>query len=82
MFRKCSFEELDLSNFKTPKVSNMSQMFSGCSSLKKLDLSNFVLKISCTMEKIFEGCNELEDLKFPAFGRKILTKKKIRPKMK
>ena len=42
MFCGCSsLKELNLSNFNTNNVNNMSGMFSGCSSLEELNLSNF-----------------------------------------
>jgi surface protein len=42
MFNQCSsLTSLDLSNFNTSNVNNMSGMFSQCSSLTSLDLSNF-----------------------------------------
>ena len=42
MFIDCDkLKYLDLSNFNTEKVLNMSYMFSGNKSLKYLDLSNF-----------------------------------------
>ena len=42
MFFECSsLKELNLSNFNTDNVTNMSYMFSGCKLLKELDISNF-----------------------------------------
>ena len=42
MFNKCiSLKELNISNFNTTNVTNMSFMFSKCSSLKELYISNF-----------------------------------------
>ena len=42
MFWGCSsLEELNLSNFRANKISNMRAMFSGCSSLKESNLSKF-----------------------------------------
>ena len=42
LFSGCYFlEEINLSNLKTNKVTDMSYMFSGCSYLKELDISNF-----------------------------------------
>ena len=34
-------EELNISNFNTKNITNMSVMFYGCLSLKKIDFSNF-----------------------------------------
>ena len=42
MFDGCSsLKELNLNNFNTNNVTNMSYMFYGCSSLKELNLNNF-----------------------------------------
>ena len=42
MFYNCSsLKGLNLSNFNTNNVDNMSNMFYGCSSLKELNASNF-----------------------------------------
>ena len=42
MFSECLLlKELDLSNFNTNKVENMSGMFNMCLSLEKLDVSKF-----------------------------------------
>ena len=43
--------------FKTNKVTNMSNMFSGCSTLKKLNLSNFNTNNLTNMEGMFIGCS-------------------------
>ena len=42
MFQNCTkLLELDLSNFNTSNVTNMSYMFNACEKLKKLDIRNF-----------------------------------------
>ena len=42
MFYRCSsLASLDLSNFDTSKVSDMSYMFANCNNLKFLDISGF-----------------------------------------
>ena len=44
MFYECSsLKELNISNFNTNKVNDMSYMFNEYSSLKELNLSNFIL---------------------------------------
>ena len=44
MFFGCSsLEELDLSNFNTKNVTNMSYMSYYCKSLKELKISNFII---------------------------------------
>ena len=51
---------LNINNFNTNNVTNMSWMFSGCSSLKKLNLNNFNTNNVTDMRYMFYGCsNEL-----------------------
>ena len=61
MFNGCSsLKELNLSNFNTNKVIDMSSMFSRCSSLKKLNLNNFntdnvtLICIKCSTDVIIK----------------------------
>ena len=45
MFQRCEeLEYLDLSNFNTSNVADMSWMFNQCNKLKYLNLSNFSIK--------------------------------------
>ena len=61
MFCKClSLKELNLKNFNTNNVTDMSRMFFGCSSLKELNLNNFNTNNVTNMIGMFSGCsNEL-----------------------
>ena len=61
MFDRCtSLKELNLNNFNTNNVTNMSYMFYGCSSLKELNFDNFNTQNVTYMYGIFSGCsNEL-----------------------
>ena len=54
-----------LSNFNTEELMNMSDMFSGCSSLTSIDLSNFEFKNVMTMSSLFKGCSSLDSIDFP-----------------
>ena len=57
MFYDCSaLSSLDLSNFNTAIVTNMSNMFYCCSALSSLDLSNFYTKEVKNMGGMFAGC--------------------------
>ena len=59
MFCWCSsLKELDISNFYTYNVTNMSAMFYYCSSLKELDISNFNTGKVSDMSEIFHRCSE------------------------
>ena len=51
-----SIKKLDLSNFKTDNVKNMSGMFNGCSFLEELDLSNFNTNNVSNLKEMFYGC--------------------------
>ena len=52
-----SLEELNLSNFQTNNVINMSSMFSGCSSLRVLDINNFNINNNINISNIFFECS-------------------------
>ena len=56
-FSQCSsLIELNISNFNTKKVTNMSIMFYKCSSLKNLNILNFNRDKVSDMIDIFKGC--------------------------
>ena len=58
MFCGCSsLETLDLSNFNTSNVTDMSFMFSGCYSLKKVIMKNCDKE---TIDKISEALEEAD----------------------
>ena len=68
MFLGCSsLEFIDLSNFNTELVSNISGMFSGCNLIKSLNLSSFNTLNTIDMSEIFYGCNNLEILDISNF---------------
>ena len=59
MFYRCSsLKELNLNNFNTDNVTNMSYMFFNCSSLKELDLNNFNTNNVTSMSGMFYGCSD------------------------
>ena len=59
MFSGCSsLKELNLSNFNTNNVLDMSCMFEGCSSLKELNLCNFNTNNVAMIGSMFEGCSD------------------------
>ena len=53
-----SLKELNLTNFNTNQVYDMSWMFSGCSSLKELNLANFNTDNVDNMLTMFYGCSD------------------------
>ena len=57
MFSGCySLKELNLNNFNTNNVTNMSCMFDGCSSLQELNLNNFNTNNVTDMNEMFSEC--------------------------
>ena len=48
--------KLDLSNFNTENVTNMSTMFAFCSKLNNLDIKNFNTNTVIDMSFMFAGC--------------------------
>ena len=59
MLSRCSsLKELNLNNFNTNNVTNMSCMFIGCSSLKELHLNNFNTNNGTDMRGMFSKCSD------------------------
>ena len=57
MFANCYYlSNINLSNFKTKNVTNMSNMFFHCSSLENINLSNFKTKNVTDMSHMFSYC--------------------------
>ena len=50
-------KKLNLSSFNTSNVTNMVQMFNGCSSLIELNLSPFNTSKVIYKDKMFDGCS-------------------------
>jgi surface protein len=72
MFMQDRIKSLDLSNFDTSKVTDMSSMFSGCSELTSLDLSSFDTGRVEGMNEMFQDCSSLESLDLSGFDTKSL----------
>ena len=69
MFYSCSkLSSLDVSNFNTQNVTNMSSMFAYCNGLTSLDVSNFNTENVTNMEAMFSGCNKLPSLDVSNFN--------------
>jgi surface protein len=58
---------MDLNDFNTSKVRDMSYMFSGCSALQSLDLSGFNTSKVEDMSCMFWGCSFLGELDLSSF---------------
>ena len=65
--------EIDLSNFDTSKVTNMSFMFSSMSHLTTLDLSNFDTSQVTNMNNMFSGMSNLTTLNLSNFDTSQVT---------
>ena len=61
------------SNFNTSKVTDMSAMFSKCSSLTSLDLSSFNTSNVTKMNSMFWGCSSLTSLDLSSFNTLNVT---------
>ena len=74
MFRGCnSLIELNISNFDTSSVTDMSSMFSSCSSLTEIEgLENFDTSKVTTMELMFDGCSSLEHINVDNFNTSLV----------
>ena len=74
MFSKCSsLTNINLSNFNTQNVINMSNMFSGCSSLVNINIFNFNTKNVINMSNMFSGCSSLTNINLSNFNTKNVT---------
>ena len=59
MFFRCSLlEDLNLSNFVTKNVVNISFMFCGCPLLKEINISNFIINNTMDTSYMFFGCSK------------------------
>ena len=69
-FRDCSnlTTLTGLANLKTENVTEMQQMFQGCSSLTNLDLSTFNTQNVITMFNMFGGCSSLTSIDLSSFN--------------
>lgn len=57
-----------MENLNTTNVTDMYEMFYGCSSLKSLELSNFNTANVTEMQDLFHGCSSLESLNLSSFN--------------
>lgn len=67
LFSNYNGEKLDLSEFDTSKVTNMSCMFNRCRKLKDIDFSGFDTSKVKDMSGMFFGCYELGEIDLSEF---------------
>ena len=73
LFADCSsLTSLDLTNFDTMNVNQMSYMFKGCSGLNSLNISNFNTSKVSSMGFMFNDCKNLTSLDLSNFNTKSL----------
>ena len=73
MFSFCkSITSIDLSNFKSQKVTDMSYMFFCCLSLKSLNLTNLNTENVVSFESMFCKCDNLISIDLSKFNTKSL----------
>ena len=65
-------EQIDLLNFDSSSVTDMSSMFFGCSSLKLVELSNFDTSSSIKMNFMFFGCSSLQIIDLSNFKTSLV----------
>ncbi len=70
MFAYCKYlnDSLNLSNFDTSNVTDMSMMFYDCETLTSLDLSNFDTSKVTNMYGMFSNCNSLTNIDISNFN--------------
>ena len=70
LFKGCKeLEYLDLTNFDTSKVTDMSEMFCECNNLKEIKgINNFITINVTDMHEMFNECYELEYLDLSNFN--------------
>ena len=74
MFQECKeLEYLDLSNFNTENVTDMSFMFNQCQRLKEIKgINKFITNKLTNMNAMFQLCKELEYLDLSYFNMQML----------
>lgn len=68
-----SAKSIDLKNFDTSKVTNLTDMFRRCESLTKLDLSRFNTRNTTAMMNMFQDCKKLTSLNLTSFDTRNVT---------
>ena len=74
MFNFCeSLRNINLSNFNTQNVIDMSRMFGDCVLLRNINLSNFNTQNVTDMSWMFFGCNSLTNIDLSNFNTQNVT---------
>lgn len=70
---EAAVEEIIFKNIDTSNVTDMSDMFSGCTKLKELDVSGFDTSSVIDMNKMFYWCKSLKELDLSNFDTSSVT---------
>ena len=68
-----TLEELDITGMNTENVTDMSNMFKGCSKLINIDLSSFDTSNVTNMSNMFNGCSKLINIDLSSFDTSGVT---------
>ena len=68
-----NIKEIDLSNFNTSLVINMSSMFMNCNQLEKINLWNINTTLVQDMGSLFEKCTKLKSIDLSYFNTSSVT---------
>ena len=67
MFASIKSRKINILNFVTNKVLNMSGLFSGCTNIISLDLSKLNINEAKDLSFMFSSCKSLSNIIFPNF---------------
>ena len=68
MLYNCNYlDSINLINFKTPKVVDISYMFSYCNSLTSINISNFNVSTEVNVYHMFYYCSSLKTINISSF---------------
>ena len=65
--------KIDMSNLHTGEITDMSEMFSGCSSLEEINLSNCNTENVTNMSKMFSNCRSLKKINLSKINTEKVT---------
>lgn len=68
-----NINSIDITNFDTSNVTNMSGMFWNCNNLTSLELRNFNTSKVTNMSNMFSGCNNMTSLNISTFNTDNVT---------
>jgi surface protein len=68
-----SLQEVDLSNWNTSNVTNLSNMFSGCWGIEKVNVQNFNVSKVTTIASMFSACYSLGEIDISSWNLALCT---------